>query len=205
MSTTVQSSSINDQVSASLSLNASASTVCTLVPSNIVELNNFIASHANPQTLELCCSDVSVLESQEHFLADFHLYKLSSISSGFLTEKLAKRIQENELLHKNADCSSDSSSSSTKTQDKPKKRQKHKVPFSQRRNKKKIQKIDPSMKTSNRFMPIAESEDENEMEHSNVDDEFPMLSNKDSSELGSQAYPPYNDNTKANSATPKKR
>ncbi|GBL83138.1 hypothetical protein AVEN_98615-1 [Araneus ventricosus] len=131
MSTTMQSSSIIDQVSASLSLHASVTSECTLVPSNIDELNNFIASNSNPQTLELCCFAISVLEayldsldkttcSQEHFLAVFHLYKLSSIRSGFLTEKLAKLIYENETLHKNADCPSNSSSSSSKTKINPK-------------------------------------------------------------------------------------
>ncbi|GBM54990.1 Nucleic-acid-binding protein from transposon X-element [Araneus ventricosus] len=216
MSTTVQSSSINDQVSASLSLHASDSSVCTLVTSNLVELNNFITTHANPQTLELCCSDIAVLEtylnsldkstiSQEHFIAVFHLYKLSSIRSDFLTDKLCMQIQKNELLLKNADCSRDSSSVSTKTKDKTKKRQKHKVPFSQRRTNKKIQKIDPSIKTSNHFKPIAASEDENEMEHSNADEEFPMLSNNDSTELDSQAYPLTNGHSKASSAIAKKR
>ncbi|GBL86438.1 Nucleic-acid-binding protein from transposon X-element [Araneus ventricosus] len=216
MSTSMHSSSSIDQVSASHSLHASATSECTLVPSNIDELNSYIASNSNPQTLELCCSVISVLEayldsldkstcSQEHFLAVFHLYKLSSIRSGFLTEKLAQLIHENETLHKNADCPSDSSSSSSKTQDKPKKRLKHKSSFSQRRNNKKFQKIDPSIITSNRFKPIAESEDENEMEHSNVDEEFPLLSDKDSTELGSQAYAPNHSNTKDKSVTPNKR
>ncbi|GBN15178.1 hypothetical protein AVEN_53930-1 [Araneus ventricosus] len=169
-----------------------------------------------PQTLEFCCSDIAVLEtylnsldkstfSQEHFIAVSHLYKLSSMRSDFLTDKLCMQIQKNELLLKNANCSSDSSSVSTKTKDKTKKRQKHKVPFSQRRTNKKIQKIDPSIKTSNHFMPIAASEDENEMEHSNADEEFPMLSNNDSTELGSQAYAPTNGHSKASSAIAKKR